>query len=338
MNSHHSFLEKLPSTKKMISLVVPVLNEEKNIERLYSTVIDTIRPLEDKYNFEFLFTDNHSTDQSYALLQKLAAVDDRIRVLRFSRNFGYQRSILTGYLNAAGDAVIQLDCDLQDPPHLIAEFVEKWEEGNKVVYGVRRRRQEGAAITLARKVFYRGINWLSEHPLPVDAGDFRLVDRCIIEQLRQMDDANPYLRGIIATLGFQQIGIIYDRDPRKFGETKFSFRELMRLALDGVANHSTVPLRLATHLSLAILLVTMLVIAGFTVGRLTIGTEWPAGFTTIAVLILLSTSLNALLFGIQGEYIGRIYRQVQKQPLTIIESQIDNRYSAPEPEQKLRAG
>jgi glycosyltransferase involved in cell wall biosynthesis len=310
------------SRRPLISIVVPVLNEEQNIERLYATVQETLRPVADRYDFDFVFTDNHSTDSSFDILKQLAARDARVRVLRFSRNFGYQRSILTGYLNATGDAVIQLDCDLQDPPALILEFLHQWEQGYRVVYGVRRRRQEGFLITALRKVFYRTINALSEHPLPVDAGDFRLVDRRIVEELRNIDDATPYLRGMIATLGFRQIGIEYDRDPRQYGETNFRMRDLTQLAMDGIANHSTIPLRLATYLSQAIFLMACLVIAIYSAARMTVGSDWPAGFTTLAVLILISTSLNALLAGIQGEYIGRIYRQVQKRPLSIVENQL----------------
>jgi len=311
------------SARPLISIVVPVLNEEQNIERLYSTVEQTLAAVADRYDWEYVFTDNHSTDRSFQVLQSLASSDSRVRVLRFSRNFGYQRSILTGYLNASGDALVQLDCDLQDPPSMILEFLRKWEDGYHVVYGSRRRRKEGFVITCVRKVFYRFINFLSEHPLPVDAGDFRLVDRRIVEELRQIDDATPYLRGLIATLGFRQLGIPYDRDPRKFGETKFALSDLVRLAMDGIANHSTVPLRLATYMSQAFLLLAILIIAGYSIGRITIGGHWPAGFATLAVLILFSTSVNALIAGIQGEYIGRIYRQVQKRPLSIVEASVN---------------
>lgn len=312
-----------PQPKPLISLVVPVLNEERNIQRLYDTVNQTFAAIADRYDWEFVFTDNHSTDGTFDLLRQLAAQDHRVRVIRFSRNFGYQRSILTGYLNAAGDVVIQLDCDLQDPPAVALEFLQQWEQGYLVVYGVRRRRQEGPGITLLRKIFYRLINLLSEHPLPIDAGDFRLVDRRIVEELRRVEEATPYLRGMIATLGFRQIGVEYDRDPRKFGESKFRFRELLKLALDGIVGHSLAPLRLATYLSQAIFVIAVLVIAGYAGSRLMENNDWPAGFTTLAVLILVSTSINALLLGIQGEYIGRIYRQVQRHPMTIIEQQLN---------------
>lgn len=309
--------------KPLISIIVPVLNEDQNIHRLYKTVNETLAPLASKYDIEFVFTDNHSTDNSYQLLRGLAEKDQRVHVIRFSRNFGYQASIMTGYLNAQGDAAIQLDCDLQDPPAMIHEFIRQWEQGYKVVYGVRKQRKEGWFVTALRKVFYRVINALSEHPLPIDAGDFRLVDRRIIEELRKTNDATPYLRGKIATLGFKQIGIPYDREARTHGESKFSFSDLMRLAVDGILNHSTAPLRLATYCSQLIFLGALAVIAVYCVGRLTVGRDWPAGFTTLSALVLLSTSLNALFFGIMGEYIGRIYRQVKQTPLTIVEDSVN---------------
>lgn len=314
-----------PTPRRLITLVIPVLNEEQNIERLYEAVQHAMAPHAHRYDLELLFTDNHSTDRTFAILQDLARRDPRVRVLRFSRNFGHQRSILTGLLNASGDAAIQLDCDLQDPPSLIPEFLRCWEEGNQVVYGVRRRRAEGWLITGLRKIFYRAVNFLSEHSLPIDAGDFRLVDRRIIEELRKRDDANPYLRGMIATIGFAQIGIEYDRAARTHGRSKFALRHLFQLAFDGVVSHSTAPLRLAFYLSQIIFVIVCLVIGVFVAARLAPGNDWPAGFATLAVLVLFSTSINALLLGIMGEYIGRIFRQVQHQPLTIIEREVDSR-------------
>jgi dolichol-phosphate mannosyltransferase len=313
----------MSSHTTLVSIVVPVLNEDANIRRLYETVRATLDPMREEYDFEIVFTDNHSTDRSFELLSELASEDLRVRVLRFSRNFGYQASIMTGYLNARGDVVVQLDCDLQDPPGMIVEFLDKWKAGYQVVYGVRRSRQEGFAITAARKAFYRIVNVMSEHPLPLDAGDFRLVDRRIVEELRKIEDATPYLRGMIATMGFRQLGIPYDRDARSAGESKFGWRDLTRLAVDGILNHSTMPLRLATYCSQLIFVVAVVVMAVYGVARMTIGRDWPAGFTTLSVLILVSTSLNALFFGIMGEYIGRIYRQVKKQPLTIVEDRRD---------------
>ena len=307
----------------LISIVVPVFNEELNIASFYKRTTAVITGFQDRFEFEYVFTDNHSTDSTFALLSALAKTDSRIRVFRFSKNFGYQRSILTGYKNCRGVAAIQLDVDLQDPPELIAVFIEHWQEGADVVYGIRTQRAEGWTITKARSMFYRIVDLLSEDELPVDAGDFRLVSRRVIDILCAYRDANPYLRGTIATLGFKQVGVPYIRDMRQHGESKFPFSKLLSLALDGILNHSTLPLRFATYFGLAASLLTFLVMFGYAFIRLILRAEWPAGFATLAALILMSISINAMLLGIIGEYLGRMYRQVRETPLTIIETSID---------------
>jgi polyisoprenyl-phosphate glycosyltransferase len=309
--------------KRLISICVPVFNEESNIEPLYSALLPIMDQLSERYEFELLFTDNHSTDRTFEALEQLAQRDVRVRAIRFSRNFGFQRSIATSYANARGDAAIQIDCDLQDPPALILDFVRKWEEGYKVVYGVRNLRKEGWGMNVVRKTFYRIIDWLSEDELPLDAGDFRLVDRCILDELQKFEDNQPYLRGAIAALGFDQIGIPYNRAERLRGESKFSFGELIGLALDGILNHSVVPLRIATYLGLTISVITFLGLVGYAIGRLFLGKDWPPGFATTIILILGSLSLNALFLGIIGEYLGRIYRQVKRRPLTIVERELN---------------
>jgi glycosyltransferase involved in cell wall biosynthesis len=309
--------------KKLISIVIPVFNEQENIEPLHDALVPVLASLEDVYDFEILFTDNHSTDQTFQVIRRLAAEDRRIRALRFSRNFGFQRSILTGYNHARGDAAIQMDCDLQDPPALISAFLNKWKEGYQVVYGERTSRKESWWSTATRKFFYRLIDLLSEDPLPLDAGDFRLVDRCVLNELKSVNDDQPYLRGTIATLGFNQIGIPYDRAERQRGQSKFTLRQLFGLALDGILNHSIVPLRVATYIGLFVALCTFGAVIFYTAGRLFFGRTWPAGFATITVLLLGSLSLNALFLGVIGEYIGRIYRHMKNGSLTVIQDEID---------------
>ena len=309
--------------KKLVSIVIPVFNEQDNIQPLHDALVPVLAGLEDRYDFEILFTDNHSTDQTFPILRGLAAKDRRVRALRFSRNFGFQRSILTGYIHARGDAAIQMDCDLQDPPTLILAFLEKWEQGYQVVYGERASRKESWRTSTARKLFYRLIDLLSEEPLPLDAGDFRLIDRCVLNELKSVNDDQPYLRGTIATLGFNQIGIPYDREERQRGESKFTLRQLLGLALDGILNHSIVPLRIATYLGLLIALFTFAAILFYTIGALFFARTWPPGFATVTVLLLASLSLNALFLGVIGEYVGRIYRHMKRGSLTVIEEEVD---------------
>ena len=236
----------------LVSIIVPALNEEKNIRPLYEALLPIWQAESDRYQFELIFTDNHSTDRTFELAAQLAAEDCRVRVFRFSRNFGFQQSILTGYRKSRGAAVVQIDCDLQDPPTLISEFLRKWETGYHVVYGIRRKRKEGMVITALRSGFYALVDALSEYPLPRQAGDFRLVSRAIVDELNRIHEPQPYIRGIIAGLGFNQTGIPYDREERKRGESKFSLRKLLSLGVDGVLSTSVVPLRVATYLGLTV--------------------------------------------------------------------------------------
>lgn len=308
--------------KKLISVVVPVLNEEMNVERIYGALIEVWKNLADRYEFELIFTDNHSTDRTWEIIEKIAGRDDRVRAFRFSRDFGYQRSILTGYVKSRGDAVIQIDCDLQDPPSMIPEFIEKWEQGNQVVYGIRKSREESALTSAVRRAFYRLINLLSEDELPLDAGDFRLVDRKVVNELAKSEDVTPYLRGAIAAMGFNQTGIPYHRETRAAGKSKFTGRELVGLAIDGILNHSVFPLRVATYTGLLVSVISLILIGVYIAGKIIYYQEWTAGFTTIVILILLSLGLNALFLGVIGEYLGRIYKQVKRPPVTIIEREI----------------
>ncbi len=312
------------SKKQLISIIVPVFNEAENIRPLYDRVKSVVSELKDFYDFEFVITDNHSTDGSFETLKKICKTDARLRVFRFSKNFGYQRSILTGYAKAKGDAIIQLDCDLQDPPEMISEFLAFFEKGYDVVYGIRRSRQEGRIINYLRSVFYRLIDRLAEDQLPHHAGDFRLVSKRVVDELKQTDDFQPYIRGMIAAIGFSQTGIPYDRGKRERGKSKFSFSQLLSLALDGILYHSVVPLRIASLTALVMAVITFIGITIYFVSNLLYGQDWPAGFATTTILILFSITLNALFLGIIGEYLGRIYQQVKKRPVSIVESSLND--------------
>ena len=307
-----------PVRRPLVSLSIPVLNEAANIEALYARLVDLGKRMADRCELEFVFTDNHSDDETWSMLGKLAAVDSRVRAMRFSRNFGFQNSILTNYLHTRGDAVLQIDADLQDPPEMLEQFFEKWQQGYHVVYGIRRKRPEGWAVNTFRRVGYWAIDKVSEFPIPRDVGDFRLVDRAVIEVLRKMRNANPYLRGMIAGLGFNQTGIAYDRDARTGGVSKFNVTRLTRLGMTAVLNHSTVPLRLASFFGIVILLMSVLAALYYVVLRIT-HPDLPRGFASIQVIVLFGIGLNAFLLGIIGEYILRIYRVIRSDPIAIIE-------------------
>jgi dolichol-phosphate mannosyltransferase len=310
----------MPNT--LISICIPVYNEEDNIEPLHQRLSNVLKE-ESNYEFEIVFTDNHSEDETFARLTQLAEKDKRVRVIRFSRNFGYQASIMTNYLHARGQAAIQLDCDLQDPPELISTFLRKWEEGYKVVYGVRLARPEPWWLLATRRFYYRFLDFISEDHLPPDAGDFRLIDRRVIELLRGNTDAQPYLRGLIAAMGFNQIGIPYNRDARLAGKSKFNFSRLLALGMDGILQHSTVPLRIASIVGVITCLFAIFISVYYFFTRLFFPESWPPGLASNNILLLFSIGMNAIFLGIIGEYLGRIYKNMRKAPLTIIEHTID---------------
>lgn len=316
-----SVIEPKTGARRLISIVTPAYNEEANVERCVQAVREFFAGPGSRYDYEHVFTDNHSTDATYDKLVEIARGDSRIRVIRFSRNFGYQRSIQAGYRAAKGDAAVQLDADLEDPPAVIEEFLRLWEQGHHVVYGIRRSRPEGVVILTARKIFYRMLNQISEDDLPADAGDFRLLDRRVIDEVARVRDPNLYIRGRVAAMGFSQVGVQYDRDRRLAGQSKFNFGRLLSLALDATLSHSVVPLRMATYAGLALCVATVLLIVGYTLAKLVFGSTWPAGFTTLAVLILFGIGINGLFLGVIGEYLARIYRHLKESPEVIIERQ-----------------
>jgi dolichol-phosphate mannosyltransferase len=324
----------MTATRKLISFCIPVYNESGNVERLVARLQSTAAALSDRYDFEFLFTDNCSEDDTAEKLKAAALGDPRIRVILLSRNFGFQKSILTNYLNARGDALIQLDADLQDPPEMAVTFIEMWERGYKVVYGIRRKRLEGALITRLRKAGYALISSLAEEPIPLDAGDFRLIDRVIVHALNQYNDYAPYLRGAIATCGYPQIGVEYDRAQREAGRSNFGIREMVKLGMDGLFSTSMVPLRLATWVGVAAILVSVLAVPAYVVLRYT-DPNFPAGFASIYIFIMISMGVNALLLGVFGEYIGRIFRNTRGGPITIIQETFENRENDSRPAQSI---
>jgi glycosyltransferase involved in cell wall biosynthesis len=308
----------------LVSVLVPAFNEEMNVERAYSAIVEVFETLPD-HNYEIIFADNHSTDRTFELLRKIADRDRQVRVIRFSKNIGYQRSLMVAYQSATGDCSVQIDSDLQDSPRHIPEMLQLWREGHQVVYGVRRSLQDRWLTTKLRRFFYWMINALSDDDLPLQAGEFRLVDRRILEELRKIEDVTPYPRGLISAMGFSQVGFDYDREARVAGESKFPFSAMLSMAVDGVLNHSLVPLRVASLVSLVIGTLTTILVLIYLIGRLVFQLEWPAGFATTTVLLLLSITLNAMFLGIMGEYLGRIFLQSKRNSFPIVEVSLNRR-------------
>jgi len=307
----------------LISIVIPVFNEEKNVALVYRAVSKVFSGLGGKYAVEYVFTDNHSADGTFSELQLLAAQDGNVRVIRFNRNYGFQRSLMTAYRLASGDAAIQIDCDLQDPPELIPEFLELWATGHDVVVGLRRYREESPLLTWARRAFYVLLDKISDDRLTPNAGDFRLVDRKVLDQLRQLNHLNPYVRGLISSLAANETGIAYDRRSRQHDQSKFPVQRLFGFALDGIIAHSVLPLKLAAYFGVLASMLTCLLSGYYIFSAIAFGADWPRGFATTTVLLLFGVGLNGIFMGILGEYIGRIYQQVHQRPLTVIEQAIN---------------
>ncbi|MCP4401006.1 MAG: glycosyltransferase family 2 protein [bacterium] len=300
---------------KQISLVFPVYNEEEVLPLLYKRVSQIIAELD--YEVEVILVNDGSQDASLSLMQEFHREDPRFKVIDFARNFGHQVAITAGIDFASGEAVILLDADLQDPPELLPQFLKKWEEGYQVVYAVRKTRQEHILKRVAYLSFYRILQKISNIQIPLDSGDFCLMDRRVIDTLKSMHERNRFVRGLRSWAGFRQIGLEYDRDKRQAGEVKFTMTRLMKLALDGIISFSYFPLRLASYTGFLISLISFFGILVYLYKKLVIGGE-PQGFPTLVILVLFMGGIQLLSLGIIGEYIGRIYDEVKRRPIYVL--------------------
>ncbi|MCX7846590.1 MAG: glycosyltransferase family 2 protein [bacterium] len=303
---------------KLISVVIPVYNENENVNFIYQRLCDVHSRLFPHYDLEIIFSDNFSSDDTYSRIQHLQQTDPRVRGIRLSRNFGYQANILTGYLNARGDAVVQLDADGEDPPELIADFIRLWEQGYHVVYGVRLARQEPKFMQWQRRFFYSLLNRIADLHLPPGAGDFRLLDRAVVRTITdRMPEHNPYLRGLVSYAGFRQIGVPYQRQRRHSGPSKFKYLDYLRLAWDAITSFSRIPLILVSTLGFIMAGIAAIGIIGYFILYLSGGAE-AKGFTTLILVIFLLSGVQLLSLGILGQYIARIFDEVKARPRSII--------------------
>ena len=302
---------------EMISIVVPCLNEEEVLRDTNRRLVAVLEQLPQR--FEILYVDDGSTDGTPEILRELQADDERIRVVRFSRNFGHQMAITAGLEHASGDAVAIIDADLQDPPEVIADFVAKWMDGFDVVYGVRGERRGETAFKLwTAKVFYRLIGKLSDTEIPLDTGDFRLMGRRVVDALLAMPERDRFVRGMVSWLGFSQAAVPYRRAARAAGVTKFSLFKMLRFATDGIVSFSILPLRLATWVGFAASGIALLGILITVVERL-MGVEGLVkGWASILVAILFIGGVQLICMGIIGEYVGRIYGESKRRPLYVV--------------------
>jgi len=311
--------DAMNTSRPYLSIVIPVFNEAETIETICSRVASVLSHITDDY--EVIFVNDGSTDSSLQLLVTVAARDKRFRVINLSRNFGHQTAITAGLQYASGAAVIIMDGDLQDPPELIPSFLEKWKEGFEIVYAVRAKRKEGLLKRVLYKSFYLALRTLAHIDIPLDSGDFGLINRRVLDIINKMPECNRFIRGLRSWVGFRQTGVPYDRDARFSGAPKYSFSKLFKLALDGLVSFSTIPLRLATAMGfiisgLSFLGILIYIYRFFTTPRV-------PGFTTLIIIVLFIGGVQLITVGILGEYIGRIYDETKQRPLFIVRETIN---------------
>jgi polyisoprenyl-phosphate glycosyltransferase len=298
-----------------LSVVVPCYNEQESIHACHEKLTEVLSALQDSY--EIVYVDDGSRDKTAELLEQMHARDPHVVVVRLSRNFGHQPAVTAGLSASLGQAVVIIDADLQDPPELIPEMVALWRSGYKVVYGIRQTRDGETPFKLwTAKAFYRVINSLSDVDIPVDTGDFRLIDRIVVDVFLQMPERHRLLRGMWSWIGFPQVGLPYQRSPRFAGETKYPLRKMLGLALDGIVSFSVVPLRLVTALGFLSAGGAFIGIV-YTLWVRLLTHSWVRGWAISFVGMLFMAGVQMLCLGILGEYIGRIYTESKQRPLFI---------------------
>ena len=307
-----------------ISIVVPLYNEEKNIRLMYDRLVSSI--LKITSNFEIIYVNDGSNDNSFLELLKLSNEDERVKYINFSRNFGHQIAVTAGLDYSKGAAVVIIDGDLQDPPEVIPEMYAKHKEGFEVVYGQRlKRKGDNFFKKITAKYFYRILKKITSINIPLDTGDFRLIDQKIVKDLKNMPEQNKFLRGQIAWLGYRQTSVFFERDERKFGETGYPFSKMLKFALDGITGFSDVPLQFVTKTGIFISFISFLVIL-YAIFSHFILERTITGWTSLIISSMFIGGVQLISVGIIGEYISRINKNVQNRPLYIVsETNVENK-------------
>lgn len=307
---------------KKISIITGVYNEAETVHAVYTEIKKIFSGLKDRYDYEHIFMDNCSTDETVSILKKIASQDKRVKILIYSKNFGAIKSEMMGYKYATGDAVIGYDASLKDPTSLIPVFIQHWENGFDVVYGIRKKTQDNLILSGMRKLFYRAMNILSDEKLPLDAGNFRLIDRKVVNELIAVDDDKPYIRGLISSIGFKQTGIPYERRARFKGRSKSTSKYLIDYAINGLINYTHVPIRLAAYSGL--FLMSLSLIMAFLCLALRFHNS-PISLEGLVLYIIIFFFFGISLFflGIIGEYISAVHGQIKHKPFAIIKEKIN---------------
>ena len=309
---------------KKISVVIPMYYEEEVVDICYKRVVNNLKKLSDKYNYEIIFINDGSKDSTLEILKKIASNDDNVKIISFSRNFGHQAAVTAGIRNVTGDAVIIMDADLQDPPELFEGMIEKWEEGYEVVYGKRKTR-EGESIfkLLTARMFYNTLNKLSEIEIPKDTGDFRLVDRKVIDVIATLPEHNKFLRGLFSWVGFNQYAYEYNRVNRIAGKTKYPFKKMFKLATDGILSFSAKPLKIVGAIGIFSVIVSIIILIYSIVSYMFKLNSLTPGWTSIMCTMTFIGGIILISLWMIGEYIARIYEESLGRPEYIIDELIN---------------
>ena len=308
---------------KKISIVIPVYNEEKVLEISYNKIRNILENIQ-KYDYEIIFINDGSKDNTLSILERISNENEKVKILSFSRNFGQEAALTAGLKYVSGDAIVIIDADLQDPPELITEMLSLWEQGNEVIYGKRKRRKgESAFKLLSAKMFYKTLNALSDVEIPKDTGDFRLVDRKVVDVINSMPEHNKFLRGLFSWVGFKQYAYEYKRDERAAGNSKYPFKKMWKLATDGIISFSTKPLKLVGGLGIMTIVLSICILIYSLISFALKLNNLTPGWTSIMVAITLFSGIQLLSIWIMSEYISRIYDETRKRPEYIIDKKIN---------------
>lgn len=309
------------TTNFLLSIIIPVYNEEKNIEPLLKRLLPVVK----NYNYEIIFVDDGSSDKTVEIIKNYAKKSANLKILMFQRNFGHQMALTCGYQSAGGDCVITLDADLQDPPEIIPQMIKKWQKGINIVYAKREKREVDSWFKkLTAYLFYKFINFLSDNPIPEDVGDFRLLDKQTVDFLNKLPEHSRFLRGLVAWPGFSTNYVYFQREKRFAGETHYPFSKMANFALEGITSFSIKPLRLSTYLGFftsgfSVLVIVIKFIQHFIFKQ----GDWLPGWASLFFSIVFLGGVQLITIGIIGEYVGKIYQEVQKRPQYLIKEKVN---------------
>ncbi len=305
----------------LLSVVVPMYFEEEVVQECYKRLQGV---LHNKYHYELIFVNDGSTDKTLPLLEEIAAADKCVKVVSFARNFGHQAAVTAGIAKAQGDALVIIDADLQDPPELIPNMVELWQQGHEVVYAKRKKRKgESKFKLITAKFFYRFLDAMTDIQIPTDTGDFRLIDRKVAEVFKTMPERNRFIRGMVSWIGFSQIPIEYERDERFAGETKYPLKKMLKFASDGIVSFSVKPLRLVLLLGFIATFIAILLFLYAVLGKIFFPAATSGGWASLMATIAFFGGIQLLSLGVVGEYIARIYEESKDRPLYIVAKEIN---------------